>query len=164
MKNRKGFLLAEETLKIVIAVICIGFLIYLLVSLYLRGQDSKNLELAEASLEHLVNEVTAGVTEVEIYNPKGWIIVNWPHNVLKGTIGFRKEVEDSPNFCKNLGWENCLCICEGTLILNLEGSDCDNLGRCIESNLVVDEEENQIKIDPPLKLNINKSIITKNAA
>ena len=44
LKNKKGFLLAEETLKIILAVIAIGFLAYLLFSIYKSGSDSKNLE------------------------------------------------------------------------------------------------------------------------
>ena len=37
--NRKGFLLAEETLKIILALIAITFLVYFLVSLYMFGVE-----------------------------------------------------------------------------------------------------------------------------
>ncbi len=163
-KNKNGFLLAEETLKIVIAVIAIGFLVYFLTSLYFKNKDSKDLELAKASLNQLVEEINSGQTDVEVYNPTGWVIVSWQHKVLKGTYGFRKEVEDIPNFCKNLGWVNCLCICKDTTILNLEGSDCDSNGFCVQSDFKI--KDNVIKIEnPPVKLKIDysdKITITQN--
>ncbi len=107
--NKKGFLLAETTLKVVIAVIGIGFLIFLLVSIYMSNQNSKDLELAKASLEHLVEEVNAEITEVEIYNPRTgsmplrtfWYLFTWP------TGGD----SISPLSCSNLNWEHCVCIC-----------------------------------------------------
>jgi len=49
--NKKGFLLAEETLKIVVAVISITFLIYFLTSLYFARIDGENLRKAEAVLK-----------------------------------------------------------------------------------------------------------------
>ena len=66
-KNRKGFLLAEETLKIILAVISIGFLVYFLSALYFANQNSEELEQAEASLEFLINEINSGSDKVEIY-------------------------------------------------------------------------------------------------
>src|SRR3989338_4460161 len=57
-KNEKrGFLLAEETLKIIIAVISIGFLIYFLAALYFASRDAEKLEQAGASLEFLINDI-----------------------------------------------------------------------------------------------------------
>ena len=161
--NKKGFLLAEETLKIILAVISIGFLVYFLGALYFANQNSEKLEQAKASLEFLINEINSmkeEIREVQIYNPEGWVISSWPHKVLKGTPGFREEVNDIPNSCSNLNWENCICICEDTIALNLEGSDCDNKGKCMESDYSV--EGDVIKIDEvPLTLNIKDGKITK---
>ena len=156
--NRQGFLLAEETLKIVIALISISFLVYFLTSLYMSNQNSKDLELAKASLEHLISEINsleAGKSkEVEIYNPNGWVIASWPRKVLKGTIGFRQEVDDWPKSCSNMNWDKCICICEDTLVLNLEGDDCDDNGICLESDFTIDKIT---KIEnPPIKLTIDK--------
>lgn len=155
MRSKRGFLLAEETLKIVIAVISIGFLIYFLTSLYLKNQESKELELAKASLEHLMKEINLEHPTVEIYNPKGWVVVSWPHKVLKGTFGFRKEVNDRPNSCSNLNWDNCLCICGDTLVLNLEGSDCDKKGFCLENDFKIVGDKIKIEKPLPLKLKID---------
>ena len=74
--NNKGFLLGEETLKIVIAVICIGFLIYFLGALYFNSLGEEDLKLAKSSVEHIIEELNAGSTEIEIYNPEGWWIRN----------------------------------------------------------------------------------------
>jgi hypothetical protein len=129
MKYRRGFLLAEETLKIVIAVICLLFLAYLLVSIYLNNKTDEELELAKASLENLVNEINAGNPSVEIYNPDGWLIIPW------------SEPETIPSICKNLGWKNCLCICPKTWyqkiydVSTIEGraNQCSDNGICLES-------------------------------
>jgi len=79
--NKRGFLLGEETLKIIIAVICIGFLIYVLASLYYSGFGDKDIKLAKASLEYLVREINAGATEIEIYNPEKWYVLNYMGNL-----------------------------------------------------------------------------------
>ena len=78
--NRRGFLLGEETLKVVLAVICIIFLIYVLASLYYGGFGDEDLKLAKASVKHLADELNAGATEIEIYNPEDWVILNLPQN------------------------------------------------------------------------------------
>jgi hypothetical protein len=136
--NKKGFLLAEETLKIVIALISIGFLVYFLVALYISNQDSKNLELAEESLDHLLSEADSGITVVDVYNPKKWVISSWP-------VG-----EDYPLLCSNVGWSDCLCICK-----DYSPWDCDEKGICLESDFKIEGEVIPI-IDPPLKLSIDK--------
>ena len=64
--NKRGFLLGEETLKIVLAVIAIGFLVFFLVSLYSSYTRNKDLELAEASLGYLIEGINSGSEEVEI--------------------------------------------------------------------------------------------------
>ena len=75
MKNKKGFLLAEETLKIIIAVIAIGFLVYFLVSLYFSAKASKETEQAEETLNFILSEAAAGRAGVDVYNPKNWWIL-----------------------------------------------------------------------------------------
>ena len=76
IKNKKGLLLAEETLKIIIAVIAIGFLGYLLVSLYFSAKTSKELEQAESSLNFLLSETQSGSVTIDIYNPKNWWLIS----------------------------------------------------------------------------------------
>jgi hypothetical protein len=162
MKNKKGFLLAEETLKIIIAVISISFLIYLLVSLYMSGKDSKDLELARASLEHLVEEINSERVEVEIYNPTNklgtyWWMFIWPYG----------EDKIIPNSCSNIGWKKCICICG---IRSFTGwtkesakDKCDKRGVCLEldkelkiNNPAFLRGENAFELkDLPIQLQIN---------
>lgn len=161
MKSKRGFLLAEETLKIVIAVICIGFLVYLLTSLYLKNKDSKDLELAKASLEHLVNEINLQHTEVEIYNPKGWVIGVWPHDTnsrIWYTAWLMSETKKGlPKYCENLNWNSCICICKKN-----DKNKCDELGYCLQNNLGLDIKDKSIEIDKlPIILEINNNLITK---
>lgn len=99
--DKKGFLLAEETLKIILAVIAIGFLAFLLFSLYNANKTARELELAKESLDFLIQEIEEeGRAEVDIYNPKSWIILSWPYGVS----------EEIPLSCANLAWSNCICI------------------------------------------------------
>lgn len=136
MKNNKGFLLVSETLKIIIAVICIGFLIYFLVHLYFANQEPKNLEFAKDSLNHLVEGINAKSSEIEIYNPQRWIIVSWPHDITTGGflgLGTKRE-EGMPKSCSNLGWNNCICICPKD-----KPDNCDENGVCFESEFTTED-------------------------
>ena len=148
--DKKGFLLAEETLKIILAVIAIGFLAFLLFSLYNANKTAKDLELAEESLDFLVQEINAQRAEVEIYNPKGWIISSWPLGQL-------------PQSCSNLGWDNCMCICKNNILRSSELNECNIAGACLE-NPQKFEIDSPIKIkDPPVTLQIDydNKIISK---
>lgn len=122
-KNKKGFLLASETLKIIIAVICIAFLIYFLSLLYLSKTDAQKREDAESSLNRVVDIVNAldmGNSEIQgIGKPKGWHIYSF--------------VSDTkPNSCAG---ENCLCICGKALdikgVFDRQPKKCDTDGVCI---------------------------------
>ncbi|OGJ12134.1 hypothetical protein A3K62_00200 [Candidatus Pacearchaeota archaeon RBG_16_35_8] len=129
-KTRQAIFLAEETLKIVLAVIVIGFLIYFLVSLYFANSADEDLKFAEESLNFLVQQMNAKVEEVQIYNPKGWSILSWPYADMK------------PASCTDLGWENCLCICENPVGYTFEGylDNCEGTGDtaiCVENSFVV---------------------------
>ena len=141
--KKKGFFLAEETLKLVIAVICIGVLIYLLASIYFNNRDEKDLEFAKASLESLVEQINAGSSEAQIYNPGEWSLMSWP---AEGKI---------PLSCSNVGWNICICICKGSWFgSNLD--NCEDMGTCLENSqgfMIA----NSIEIkNPPITLNIDK--------
>lgn len=143
MKSRRGFFLAEETLKIVIAVICIGFLVYLLASVYFNNQNEKNLELAKASLENLVEQIDAGSSEAQIYNPAGWSLMSWPAEGKKLLS------------CENAGWNSCICICKGSWF-GSKANNCEDMSTCLENSqgfMIA----NSIEIkNPPITLNIDK--------
>lgn len=155
MKNKNGFLLAEQTLKIIIALISISFLIYFLTALYFTNQSSRNLEFAKATLKHLVNGINSGDKEIIIYNPKDWVIASWPHDVKKSRIFYNDVIKgDTPQFCLDNGWNKCICICKDNLIFNLEGKDCDNNGICLKSEYTLNGGIIKIK-NLPLTLQIN---------
>ncbi|MDO8528873.1 MAG: hypothetical protein Q7S06_03205 [Nanoarchaeota archaeon] len=161
--NKRGFLLGEETVKIIIAVICLVVLVYFLVSLYISNQN-KELKLAKASLEHLITDINAGRVETEIYNPKGW-----------GIASFSTKDEKKPKICLNKDWNNCLCICQppatqpNSIKLGclLSGNNAVTI-TCLESEFSINDkiigiQTNEIVIIPPLFLSINQKdkIITE---
>jgi len=152
MKNR-GMLLTEETLKIVIAVICIVFLAYFLASLYLNSKTSENLEFAEESLNFLVGEIETGQTSIEIYNPKGWVINVWPQEDDSGE-------KQSPNSCSNIGWENCICICQENFFPWEKAWEfCDKNGFCLENDFGINIDKN-IKIkEVPFLLKFEEGVL-----
>jgi len=152
MKNKKGFLLAEETLKLIIAIIAIGLLAYLLMSLYFSAKTSKEMEQARETLPFLMNETIAGRTSVDIYNPKGWWLGSWPHEVEKGILFFKEREIQFPKTCSNLGLASCICICEEE-----NAESCDNDGICLD-NKGFSIEGNSIKIEnPPVTVNIDQT-------
>jgi len=156
--NRRANLLTEETLKIVIALISIGFLVYFLTALYFRNSADKDLELAESSLEHLVEAINSDVKEVEIYNPKGWCIVTWPY-----------EKNEKPKLCEDNKWDNCICICEcKSLVTDFQDyadEYCGVNGVCLKSNNLFYLKNKiprsfYIEINnPPLTLQIKDNVI-----
>lgn len=115
MRNKKAFLLGEYTLKIIIGVLCLLLLVYLLYSLYSNSQDERDLKMAEASLNEVVegmNEAkeTGIIQEALILNPikktlvgkailkqYDWWIIAWPY----------KNEKEKPGQCQ----EDCICIC-----------------------------------------------------
>ncbi|MFC1710550.1 hypothetical protein ACFLZJ_00090 [Nanoarchaeota archaeon] len=120
--NKKGFLLGEETLKIVLAVIAISFLIYFLAALYLTNADKDKRIKAEETLEKISTEVRnlqLKTSSVDAINPEGWY--------LFGFVGGSSK----PNSCAG---ENCLCICNDKWFANFNSrqlKECDEKGACL---------------------------------
>ena len=156
MKQKKGFLLAEETLKIIIAVICIGFLAYLLLSIYMKSTDSKKLPFAKSTLNSIVTAIDGGQTSVDVYNPDGWYFDVWPQTVTsRGFLGIGSTTVRNarPLFCENLGWQSCICICKKNTI-----NDCDNTdtGICVNNSANFDVAGKNIELkNLPLTLKID---------
>lgn len=151
-KSRRGLLLAEENLKIVIAVISISFLIYFLVALYFNNVKSQNLEKAEnillksdQSLRAVIEILNKGDSkEFIIENPKGWYL-----------FGF---TESRPNSCSG---QNCICICDKVVdVLDRQVNECSINGVCLK---VPDLKSSQkIEIRNP-KEGLTELIITKDS-
>lgn len=160
--NKKGlFLLGEETLKIIIAVICIIFLIGFLVSFYLTyTKRSKDLEFAKASLNYLIEGINDNRTEIIIRNPSYWRISSWSSFID----------ENIPKLCSDEGWKKCICICfppRGTSIYysKIPCLDASKNGiTCKESDFAVEKKIIEI-INPPVILSIDyeNKIISKSS-
>ena len=122
MMSKRGMLLVEETLKMIIAVIAIGFLIYFLVSLYFTRVQGNELNQANADINLLNNAIKAGTPSETLNNPVGWYLFSF----IEGK---------KPNACVN---ENCLCICDKVYYKTYFGfgedrqfTECNKNGACI---------------------------------
>jgi hypothetical protein len=120
-KNKKGFMLGEETLKIIVAVICIVFLVYILVAIYNSNNSAKKIEDSKNVLAR-IGTIASSLEEGEIENqdipnPEGWHLYSFIE-------------EKKPNSCLN---ENCLCICDNVLIKKISSQEkkCDEKGACL---------------------------------
>jgi len=131
-------LLSGETLKILLAVIGLGLLIFLVVSIWYSLSGDSKYNQAEASLNNVIyseiQRINSGVVEnplgIIVPNPSGWDIIGFTENI-------------KPNSCVG---ENCICICD-VFFFDTEKSQakkCDDKGICqVVENLV---SFNRIKI------------------
>lgn len=145
--NKRGMLLAEETLKMIIAVIAIGFLIFFLTSLYFTNINEKKQKQAEATLER-VSEIieSAENGEVRAINPGGWYLFSFT------------ELE-KPNSCAG---KSCLCICDNVVdIFDRQIKECSDDGRCLIIENLETFEEIEIEVGTNIGINSldNKIII-----
>ncbi len=111
--NKKGFLLGEFTLKVVIAVLCILILVFLVFKIYSTLTTKPDFEQEQATLDRVVERVrlVAGSSvERESYvllEPRGWSLVYDPkERPQEGCLGLK-----------------CLCLCE-------KENACDKVGVC----------------------------------
>lgn len=121
IKNKKGMLLAGETMKIIIAVICIGFLIYLLTSIYFATSEGKDLREAKGIVEEIRDvapllNVTKTVHPMNGLGPGGWVL-----------YGFTSG-EEKPNQCEG---QSCICICDSPTFYSNEMKTCSEEGECV---------------------------------
>lgn len=151
--DKKGFLLGEETLKVILAVIAICFLVFLLFALYFATSGDEEKEQAQATLTNstgsvkfMVERVRSGVSPEEkglINSPKGWNIFTF--------VGEDKK----PNFCAG---ENCICICDEVWVDNFLGivndrqlKECDEKGVCLVISDLQNKKLNvEIKVGTPI--------------
>jgi len=163
--RKRGALLPEEVVKIVISLIVIALLVVLLSKLYFNSVQNKELEQAKASLENLIEQIGGGAEEVTIFNPEYLAIMSWPY-LAEG------------KYPKDCSKKSCLCICNipnnhnllfaafnRQNVRELFIDECNTLGVCIENpeEFVISKLDQQgaIKIEPPLTFTIdyeNKTI------
>ena len=182
MQQKRGMLLANETVKLIITAIVLVFLVGLLVKLYYGYTEDRDLQQAKATLERLgvelPNLVEDQPTTFEIYNPilnekkdwftgVHWTLFAWPTSGLM------------PKQCDSQGWESCICICQIRRFLANTGEEylerCNAVGTCIESpshayvnNIVFAEGSGEIGYgfvpltlpigdDPPIIIKLEKT-------
>lgn len=135
--TKQGFLLGETTVKLIIAVICLGFLVYFLFSLYTSGEDDKTRQAhailsdsASGSLKTIFERVRRGegneggiAEEKALPQPSGWHLMAFIDGEVK------------PNACAG---ERCVCICDEVffdsivfLSENRQAKECNSDGACL---------------------------------
>jgi hypothetical protein len=126
--NKRGFFLAEETMKIILAVICLGFLIFVLGKMYYSYATDKETQQAKDTLgriEKEINSMNEGEPrDIIVYSPASGFVKTW---VLISFSG-----KEKPLFCSEKNWESCLCICE-----HLKTSYTSIKDRCNEDKVCV---------------------------
>ena len=127
-KDKKGFLLADETLKIIIALIAIIFLAYFLTQLYFAKVNGDKLQQANAlltgsqeSLKIIMSSLNESGTHIkQVIEPSGWYLFSF------------SDGDTKPNSCAG---DNCLCICDNAWDINgrfnRQEKECDKNGACL---------------------------------
>ena len=122
--KKRGMLLTEETLKIIIAVIGIAILVYLLVSLFYSGVNTKKEREARASIETISEIIDSTLGDFRGVQPYGWYLFSF--------VGEEKK----PDLCTE---KNCVCICRKVVadVFNRQAKQCNKNTACLAvSNLV----------------------------
>jgi len=121
--GKKGFLLGESTLKMIIAVISLALLFYLLFTIYSSSQDNKQLKMAESTLNDLVEVMnrardTNEEQTIVLLEPSKWLL-----------LGFSNDM-NKPEEC----FGRCICVCtpneKGFHVVSSEEDLCNSLGVC----------------------------------
>jgi hypothetical protein len=155
MRSKKGFLLGEYTLKIILAVLVLVLLFYLLFNLYSFQKDSQNKSDADASLTLITGKLAAAKQTsqpIVLLKPSEWVL-----------LSYAKSESSKPGICK----ESCLCICEkaGTItgLINNQITKCDKTGSCqnIAGEITMFEPIN-LPADILLNFESNKYTIKEN--
>jgi len=128
--KKRGDILPEETLNIIVSLLCILLLLGLLAAIYFSNVKSKKLAEASDTLERIslnidrisVNSLFIG-EEYDI-KPFGWTIFSYADESLK------------PNQCS---YQPCLCICDKVnydslpfdIVKDRQVKECSNDGVCL---------------------------------
>jgi D-serine dehydratase len=99
INDKRGFLLGEYTLKVIIAVLCLSLLLYLLVKFYDAYQSNSQINLAKASLKDIEEKMSLAKTSGEIQKS---VLLSPAGSVLKAY----QKGQQRPAECL----ENCLCL------------------------------------------------------
>jgi len=122
MKNKNGFFLAEETIRLIVGALVLVSLVALLAFFYYSSQQDAKLNFAESSLKYLIQRLEAGDKEIILFGPNEGYLLVWPQK--------ENELTHIKEFCENKGMSSCICI-----QINPESSDKKFV--CAENNLKI---------------------------
>lgn len=122
-KDKRGMLLASEVLKMVLSVIAIGFLVYLLYSLYYNKVEGEKHDKAVVIMEKFKESAVylRSNDSIDSVVLNDFIVSGW------GVFPYIDVIE-RPNSCSG---ENCFCFCDKVLFRQL--SKCDDNAICFVS-------------------------------
>ena len=157
MKNKNGMLLAEETLKTVIAVMVIVFLVYFLVNLYMGKLKDDTIKKSEQlliksdqSIKNVIESLKEGESKSLILEQiSDWSGENWHLFSFTGN-------SEKPNSCVG---KNCLCICDDVVSEDFfkQANECNKNGVCaIVSDLKNEEVNIELQKDFATEILISK--------
>ena len=132
MRNNRGEILVNETLKIILSVIAIGFLVFFLTSLYFAKIYDESFITAQDTAKQIDLVVKAGGGAVDALTPKGWSLFSFVRR-------------DRPNACSG---KSCLCLCDDipkAQFWKNQLEECDKKGVCLIVDGLIEFEEIKIK-------------------
>ena len=135
MKQKRGMLLTEEVLKMVVAIIGLALLAYFLISFFSSDTKAKKQKEAAETIDKIsqVLSHTVDSSEIDTIQPQRWTLFSFTNS------------EKKPNQCSG---QNCVCICNKVIgdLFDRQIKKCSKEGSCLViSNL---EEFQDIKIEP----------------
>ena len=96
-----------ESIKIILAVVSIGLLIYLAVSLYGIFTKRPQLEQAKATLESLIEKINSleenKIVKYTLESPKEWYLISYDKEIIDADSN-----KEMPSQCNG---KDCLCLC-----------------------------------------------------
>ena len=136
IKDKKGFLLGEYTLKVIIAVLSLCLLLYLLASFYSSYQTDKDVNLAKASLKDISEKMSLAMENNIVQK-----------SVLLSPVGAEikayQKGQQRPTQC----FDNCVCLNFKTGIFSKE-TVCENF-----DFPVLIKQDMELPVDVEIKYN-----------
>ena len=136
--NKNGFLLGEEKIKIILALLGIIILIYIITAFYLNTSNSNKITQAESSLnavfEHIDIAKQEGSSILPIFVPTSWYLFTY------------SELDEKPKLCA--ADSDCICICAKKSFFNVfknQEEVCAEKGVC-KNSLDAIEKTDEIEI------------------
>jgi hypothetical protein len=163
MMNKKGEILLPETLKIIVAVLCIGILILLAFKLGSIYTQNGKVEQARAVMDELIGVVNGleegDIREVVVLAPSGWALTGWPASSGEEISPEKRDILN-PSVCERNDWKNCICLCD-----TKEERTNEAFKGCEEEKNVckeLDSDKYNGLVVHPLGANFNKPILVDN--